>query len=188
MKARSILSRWKGEERGFAVLEFALLTPVVLVILAGTADLGTVLYARVQVDSAVNAAANYALVNASSVSSSGASSMASSMASYVNASLPGTDGGAAISVNNGANQTAGTGASVSGGSTASAADSCYCPSGSGATVTWGSATTCGSSCPNGGFAGKFVVINAHQPFTPMFSNWGIISAGAISMSAVVQVQ
>ena len=57
-----------------ALVEFALLSPLFGVLLAGTIDLSGVLYTKFRLDDSVAAGANYALINAASVnSSSGAS-------------------------------------------------------------------------------------------------------------------
>ena len=177
---------WLGDRAGIAAVEFAIMAPVVFGVIAGTTDLSLILYTRSQVAASVNAAANYALVNVSSVTSANASTLATHLASYMYASLPGANGGASATVNNGAVQTAGSGASTTGGG--GSADSCYCPSGSGANVTWGGAATCGSACGNNLVAGKFVLLSASKPFTPMFSNWGIVQAGSITETTIVQVQ
>ncbi len=185
-RLRRKIGSLRANSSGMAAVEFAVLAPVVFGILAATADIGTILYTRIQVDGAINAAANYALVNASNVSAAGASSLATSLSGYIFSSLPGTDGGASVTVNNGSSHQSGSGATTAGGS--GNADSCYCPTGSGASLSWGSSVTCGSACPNGGFGGKFVILTATKPFSPMFSNWGIVTAGAISSSVIVQVQ
>ena len=44
--------------------------------------------------------------------------------------------------------------------TASAANACYCPSGTAPAVNWGAAATCGAACSGGGYAGKFVLVQA----------------------------
>lgn len=175
-----------ADRRGSAAVEFSLLLPVFALLLVGTIDFGGVVFTKFQLNSAVTAGANYALVNATSVSSSSGTSLASSIAGMMG--IGGTSTTATIVVNNGPTATRSSGATSTGG-TASNADSCYCPTVSGTTVTWGSAQTCGASCASGGgIAGKFVSIVAQQTYTPSFSNYSIVSNNTITSRVVVQAQ
>ena len=91
--------------------------------------------------------------------------------------------------NNGPATTVVAGAPTNSGVAANA-DACYCPTGISGALTWGSAQTCGQPCPgtDAGLAGKFVVITASKPYTPLFADYGIVRDGLITASATVQVQ
>ena len=72
MRTRSrSLGVWasRATARGVAAVEFALVTPIFCLLLAGIVDLGGALYTKFKLDSAVTAGANFAQVNAGNVSS-----------------------------------------------------------------------------------------------------------------------
>lgn len=175
-----------GDRRGVAAVEMALIAPVLLLILAGTVDLGGVIYTRFQLSSAVNAATNYAIVNVANVNSTGGPTLATNLATLV-ANVNGSAwANSAVTVNAGPTAANTSGTAGSGG-TASAADSCYCPTGTTPSITWGTAKSCGTPCASG-YAGMFVLVTATRTYTPFFSKYGIVKNGAISVSSLVQVQ
>jgi Flp pilus assembly protein TadG len=178
-----IRRRFLRAEEGASAVEFALLVPIMLLILGVMLDFGFNLVMRFNVTQAVSASSNYAVVNGTSVSSSGGATLAQNLVTLVPATID-----AVVTINDGPTVTRTSGASsVSG--TAAHADRCYCPSVSGGVVTWGSSVTCSSTCASGGgFAGKYVAITARQMYSPMFGVLGISRAGWISASALVQVQ
>jgi Flp pilus assembly protein TadG len=174
--------RYVCDRAGIATVEFAIIVPILLLILVAMADFGLVLYARFGLNENVSASANYAIVKASDVSSSGGAGLATSLASVVPSTVDVT-----VVVNNGPSVTRTSGVSSSSG-TASNADSCYCPTVSGSTVTWGSAMTCKSACSGSGLAGKFVSINASVAYSPLFGSYGFVRNGTLSTFTIVQVQ
>lgn len=176
---RSFLSA----ESGASAVEFALLVPIMLLLLGVMLDFGFNLVMRFSVTQSVSSSSNYAVVNGTSVSSSSGATLAQSLATLVPTAID-----VAITVNNGPALTR-TSGTVSTSGTASNADICYCPSLSGGAVTWGSSVSCGSACPTGGgFSGKYVAITGKQMYTPMFGVLGISRSGWISSSALVQAQ
>jgi Flp pilus assembly protein TadG len=175
------------DRRGVAAVEFALFSVVFLIILAGTVDIGNLIFSEFQLDATVAAGAQYAVVNASSVNSSNGATLASSVSTVVNSGHSSTGWSNTVVVNNGPSVTTNNGSPNSSG-TAANADSCYCPTGSPGSWSWGTSKTCGSSCTGGGKAGKFVTISATRSFTPFFPAWGFISNNTLSRSAMVQVQ
>jgi len=178
-----------GDERGMALVEFALLAPVFCLLLAGVIDLGGVLFTKFKLDAAVSAGANYAQLNAANVSSTGGASLASDIATLVETSQGSGWADDGVVVNDGPSTNVASGAPTSGG-TASNADLCYCPTGTAGAFSWGASNVCGAACPgtNTGYAGKFVTISATKTYTPLFSGYGIVQNGAVTASAVVQVQ
>lgn len=187
MSGRRAPLRGLLDRSGAAALEFALCAPVLCLIMAGAVDLGLVLYAKFKLDAAVSAASNYAMLNSANVNSTSGANLANTLGTIVSTSQGGVSPDAAIVVNAGPSDTVSGGVSTAGG-TASKADSCYCPTGSASQMTWGSALTCGTSCPSGGYAGKFVTIVASRSYKPIFSSYGIVQNGTISVGATAQVQ
>jgi Flp pilus assembly protein TadG len=181
--------RWLAalaDETGIAAIEFALLLPVLGLIVAGITDFGGVLLTRFRLDAAVSAGANYAMVNASNVSSANGAKLANTISTVVANNAGSTWANDAIVVNNGPAQSM-TGGTSSTGGTASNADSCYCPSVSSG-FAWGAAVTCGNACGGGGIAGKFVTITAARTFAPIFSGYGLVTNNTISVTTAVQTQ
>ena len=175
-----------GHKGGVAAVEFAILAPVFGLVFAGMADLGGVLYTQFRLNAAVSAGANYALINAASVSSTSGATLSSTIAAVVENNAGSNWANDTVVVNNGPSTTITSGASSSSG-TASNADSCYCPTLS-STIAWGSAATCGSSCAGGGLAGKFVTISATRTYQPLFSSYGIVQNGTITVNNTVETQ
>lgn len=177
------------DRRGIAAVEFALVTPIFCLLLAGIVDLGGALYTKFKLDSAVTAGANFAQVNAANVSSTNGQTLANNIATIVETSQGSGWADDGVVVNNGPTSTVSGGTATASG-TAANADACYCPSGTPGALTWGSSTSCGSPCPgtNTGYAGKFVTITASHSYTPIFSSYGIVKNDTITASAAVQVQ
>ena len=182
-------ARWRSmaaDSRGIAAVEFAMVAPIMCLLLAGGIDLGGVLYAQFQLNNAVAAGAAYAQLNPSQANSTSGATLAQNVATVVETQSSTDD---AIVVNNGPTSTITKGSQAPSG-TAANADSCYCPTGSASAPTWGSAVTCGTACPgsNTGYAGKFIAISASTTYTPLFSSYGIVTNGTISASTIVQVK
>jgi Flp pilus assembly protein TadG len=157
------------ENEGVAAVEFAILSTIFLTLLAGTIDIGLMLYNDFQLDSAVDAGAQYALNNTAMVGSN-PSNLSNDISSIVN-NLMGCASCTTVSVNN------------------NDGTHCYCPSGTPGNWSWGSASTsCGSNCPSGsGVYGQFVTITAQGSLSPIFPSFGFVP-GTISRSVLVETQ
>jgi Flp pilus assembly protein TadG len=177
---------WPSKE-GIAAVEFALIMPVFLMVFVGLVDVGMMLYKDYQLDQAVAAGEQYAVLNAASVSSTGGATLASNVASAVENANGTAWAGDVVVVNNGPTETVSNGTATASG-TASNADSCYCPSGSPPSWTWGSAMTCGASCSGNGTAGKYVTITATIAYTPILTMFGMVPSTTLRQSATVQTQ
>jgi Flp pilus assembly protein TadG len=156
---------------GVAAVEFAFCSTILLTAVAGTVDIGLLLYTEFELDTAVNAGAQFAANNAATVGSN-PSTLNSDISSIVD-NLNGTGWATStVDVNNN-NDTTG----------------CYCPSGTSGNWTWGSTGTCGTSCPSGGgIYGQFVTVTARRSISPIFTAWGFVSAGTATRSVLVETQ
>ncbi len=172
-------------QEGASAVEFGLIAPIFLLMLVATIDLGLALFTQFQLNGAVSAAANYAILNASSVNSTSGSGLALNLAKIISNQVSTAWANATVTVNNGPTVTATNGAFVSSG-TAANADSCYCPTLSGTTVVWTKASTCGATCSNGSLSGKFISITASKPFTSVFGSRGLIPSVTVVGSMVVE--
>jgi Flp pilus assembly protein TadG len=160
------LLRLRADTSGVAALEFAFIAAVFLVILAGTVDVGLLIYTEEQVDAAVIAGAQYA----ADVSSANGSTLATAIAG----------------VANGPTATANGGTAPTGSGTASNADDFYCPTPG--SWSWGSSVAQGSSCAGRGIGGKFVTITAGRSFTSLFPTFGLVQSGTISRNVLVETE
>jgi Flp pilus assembly protein TadG len=174
------------DARGASAVEFALVTPIFLLILVGTLDFGGVLFTEFGLNGAVSAAADFALVNASSVSAAGGSALASQLVGIASSAHATNWASATVVVNNGPSAT-GNSTTVTASGTAANAESTYCPTISGTTIVWGAAVAA-PPCGNGSVPGKFVTITATRTYRPIFGSYGIVKNNALSASTVVQVQ
>ena len=180
-----LIRRWRAfrrDSRGVAAIEFAIVVPILSLIMVAMIDFGLVLYVRFGLNENVSASANYAIVRAADVTSSSGATLASNLVTIVPTGVNMT-----VVVNNGPTVTRTNGVSSSSG-TASNANSCYCPTVSGSTVSWGSSVTCGSTCGGGGLGGKFVAITASVSHSPLFGSYGLVQNGTVSTFSIVQVQ
>jgi hypothetical protein len=161
---------------------------VFLVILAGTVDVGLLIYTEEQVDAAVIAGAQYAVVNAADVSSANGSTLATTIAGVVTNVNGSNWASSGVCVNNGPTATANGGTAPTCSGTASNADDFYCPTGTPGSWSWGSSVAQGSSCTGGGIGGKFVTITAGRSFTSLFPTFGLVQSGTISRSVLVETE
>jgi Flp pilus assembly protein TadG len=189
---RRLIERLKGlpgnrHVSGIAALEFALLSPIFVLILAGTVDLGGLVTTKFRLDTAVAAGSNYVLVNATQVSSTSGATLATNVATIVTTSDTATTANGTVVVNDGPQVTV-SGGSQSSGGTAANANLCYCPTGTPSSLTWGSSVTCGSTCTSGGIAGKFVLITATYTYNAIFSSYSFTNGGVVTSGALVQTQ
>lgn len=171
------------DHRGASAVEFALLAPLLLVLLGQVLDFGANLVMRSSLTAAVNVAATYGLAYGASVSSASGSALAQDIARLFPSAIDLT-----ITINNGPSLTRSAGDIATSG-TASNADLCYCPSATKGAVVWGAAVTCGSSCATGGgLSGKYIHITGRRWYTPPFGLVGLLKPAWLTNSALVQAQ
>jgi Flp pilus assembly protein TadG len=172
---------------GTAAVELALISPVLMLLLAGVIDFGRAYREEIQLSSAVAAASQYALLNVASINATNSASLAATLSGIVANTNGAAWAGASVTVNAGATNGIAGGVATPGGIAANA-DSCWCPSGAAAAWNWGSAATCGSACAGGTLAGKFVTVAGTRQFTAIFTGYGLIGNITLHQSAIVQAQ
>ena len=176
-----------GAEEGVALVEFTLVLPILLLLLAMAVDFGAVLHTRFQLNAAVSAGANYALVRGEEAAGSGASALAREIVALVADNQGAGWADAESLVNDGPHAVRSGQGTVETGSTDHVRD-CYCLTGSASSPVWGGTVACGDECPSGGYAGRFVLIEASRAYRPVFSNYGMVSDGRLTIQAIVQIQ
>ncbi len=180
-------SRFLRGESGASAVEFALLGPVFIVMMAGIVELGGAVNTKLRIDSAITSASTYLLGKGASVNASSAETLAKDVLKMLEAELGKKDVAAAVTVNNGPTVTMTIEGEGKSGNN-SGADSCYCPSKGDGLIQWGNAMTCGTACASGGFAGKYVVISASKGFVSLFPVDRFIKSDMLGGTAIVQVQ
>lgn len=186
--ARRRLHVWVSiGEAGIAAVEFAFLVPVFLILMMGMIDMGQLLYDYYQLDQAVAAGAQYAVLNAANVTSARGAAIANSVATAVENANGTSWANDTVVVNNGPTASYSGGTLTTGG-TASNADDFYCLTGSAPTWTWGTAYTTQASCTGSGTAGKFVTITASYAYAPLLNFYTFIGNMTLTQSAAVQVE
>lgn len=182
-RATSLLRRRDGT----AAVEMALISPVLMILLAGIIDFGRAYREEIALSSAVAAASQYALLNVASINSTSAAGLAATLSGIVANTNGAAWAGATVTVNGGATNAVAGGVPTASG-TAGNSDSCWCPTGTTAAWNWGSAATCGSACAGGTLAGKFVTIAGTRQFTAIFTAYGLIGNITLHQSTIVQAQ
>jgi len=160
---------------------------MLLILFAGVIDLGRVFHDEIALSGAVAAAADYAIVNPSTVNAAGAAALAATLSGIV-ANVNGAAwADATVIVNDGATSVVTGGATTASG-TVSNANSCWCPSGNAGGPTWGSAVACGTSCAGGTLAGRFVSVSGTRHFSAIFNGYSWLRNSTLHQSTMVQVQ
>lgn len=173
---------------GVSAVEFAMIAPVFVLILAGVADIGSVLHAKFRLNGAVSSGANYAIVNGEQANADDGEILARSLLSILADTPYGRSGRSYVHVNGGVYMSLAAGVASIGGDKDEAAN-CYCPASSGSGIDWGQPMTCQAPCSAGGLAGKYVLMSVEVDHSPLFGGgYGLLENGKVSARAVVQVQ
>ncbi len=177
-----LFRRHVQSEAGNAGIEFALIAPVFLLLLAATLEIGLMMRAQFGLISAVSAAANHSLVLGDGVTEDTAVSMAETLARLV----AGGRREGTVNVNNAAFARLG-GDAISLWGTGAGVGNCFCPTRTNGSITWGAAVPCGTVCNDSSEAGQFVEITAQASFTPILGIVGLFRDDLLRNSAVVRL-
>jgi Flp pilus assembly protein TadG len=158
---------WTIDCCGVAAVEFAIIAPVLLLLLGGIADFGLVMIGRSQLANGVAQGVQYALLIGPSVSSSAVNTVVQTGAARAGVT-------ATVSVH------------VTG-------PACYCVSGTpaalGTTSTAMSANyTCTNTCANSTTPGAFMIINASYTYVSLMPLYSLLFNPTVSQSMTVRLQ
>ena len=181
---RDLARLWR-DARGVAAVELALLAPLFLLVLAGTAGIGLDVVSRIKVNEAVSAAAHGALVAAPSLSASSVDDTAASLATILRRAWNAPEESELRIEFNGARtyRFAGREASVAG--QASAVDECRCPISGEGVLEWGGKAECGKPCPDLSLSARYVLIAVSVPPSPVFASFVPGPADGIRVQTLV---
>lgn len=170
------------DEGGSAGVEFALIASVFVLILAGTFEIGLMIREKFRLISDVSAAANHTLAIGTAIDAGSAQDVSVTIAVL----LAGGDRTASVNVNNAvtAQLVAGNVTAMQGGGNVAG---CYCASRSDEAVNWGASVGCDVACADGTTAGRYVLISAKAPWTPMLGAYGLFSDQTLESSAMVRL-
>ncbi len=155
----------RDDIRGSIAVEFALVAPVLMIVLAGVVDIGSAAYVRHSLDSRVTTAAEYALIQPELQNTGEADDLAEKLVGLVQGGVTDT---VEVDVNNGSTD-------------------CYCPTLSDGKIEWGPAKTCGDPCASGAVAGQFVQISATARHVSIFPGYVFSDGNTVSASAVLRL-
>lgn len=179
----SLVRSLKRNERGSIAVEFALVAPILVFVLAGVVDIGSATYARLSLDARVTAAAEYALFQTAPSTQDSADDLAQKLLGLLQG---GTSDTAQVIVNN-ATSASWTGSAVTTSALPGDAGACYCPTIVTGDVTWGPVAECGTPCPDGGSAGQFVQISATTRHVTIFPGYAFIDGDTVATRTVLRL-
>lgn len=183
-RAKGLFQALRADRRGSIAVEFALVAPVLLFILAGVVDIGSAAYARLSLDSRLTAAAEYALFQPAPTDRDDAEKLAGTLAGM----LRGTETDTAEVVVNNAASAQWDGENVTTSSDPGETGKCYCPSPGQGGIAWGAAVDCANTCPTGESAGKFVQFSATARLVTLFRGYGFIDGETVETRTVLRLQ
>lgn len=178
-----VIAGLRGDQRGSIAVEFALVAPVLMVVLAGVIDIGSAAYVRHSLDTRVTAAAEYALMSGKLKTLRDVDELATDLLRLL-------QGGASetveVAVNNAA-RIEWTGSSSTTTLGPGDADAHYCIASDGE-IAWINAvdedTPCGTS---GEAAGQFVRISATARHVSIFPGYAFSDEDTVGASAVLRL-
>lgn len=183
---RQLARRFRRNRRGASAIEFALIAPLILLLLAAVVDFGLLVHNRSTLETATSSAISYALAKGQDLKASNALTYAATIADIASRQLD-----ADVTVDVILNRTLATSRTEAGltqDGPSSAANLCYCPTRSAGTIDWGDSTRCNGPCSGGGFAGRFLTIRATKHYQPLFLEFGLISEGNIVVETLAGLQ
>jgi Flp pilus assembly protein TadG len=184
------------ERRATAAVEFALVSPVLLVLLMFVIDFGMYLYASLQLSNAVSAGAEYALVNGQSVQPYSACTGVASPCPYFTVSKNNNSPNLRDNIQTIVQQATSPAltatptvyyntSSTTAGDTDTVYYNSYCPS---STATPDNQTATTNACADGTQPGSYIAIVASIPYSPIFSGDTWLAGPTITKTTWVRVQ
>jgi Flp pilus assembly protein TadG len=148
---------WLGGTAGASAAELALVLPVLLLLLTGIVDFGTLLFKHMQVTAAAHAGVRYAIANGFD-------------ATKISTAITNATTMSGISASPAPSESAG----------------CISSTNTIVTVT-NTTTCSGSNTNGGTQTGTFVFVHASAPFSPMLPVWGTFMPSTVTANAVVMI-
>lgn len=183
LRIASLIRRLRRDKGGSVAVEFALVAPVLVFVLAGVIDIGSATYARLSLDARVTAAATYALLQPAPNNQDSADDLARNLVGLLQGDASDT---AEVIVNNAASATW-TGTAVTTSPGPGDVGMCYCPTLVQGDLAWGAAAECGTICADGGSAGQFVQLSATTRHVAIFPGYAFIDGETVATRTVLRL-
>lgn len=161
--------RFIRAESGMAGVEFALIAPLFVLILAGTVEIALILHAQFHLNAQVSVAANYSLINGGQIGEGKAEALSLALLQLLEGGVHAIE--TSVDVNAGGG-----------------ADAYYCPSNDGGSISWGPARDFLAPCADESSAGQFIAIEASAQPPSLFGGFGLTDGGSVSARAIVRVK
>ena len=183
--------KFKNDQTGTAAVEFAILAPMFLIILAGIVNIGLALNWKIAAEARVSALSNFAIVsNLDFTDEQSALDFLDQAKSLFSQSpiqpYSSEHENLTINVNNSIElKIAGGQASTN--NSGSTLDECYCPTYSSSIVIWGNQFDCTEACPNGHTAAHYIEITAENEMPLAMITGQIFSIANIQFTSLVRM-
>ena len=158
---------WIGDRRGIAAIEFAIIAPILLLLLGGMIDFGLLMSGKSQLANGIAQGVQYALQQGASVSAATVLALVkngvarSGVPTVVTASVTGP--------------------------------ACYCLSGSPATlvspsIALSATFTCTGTCPASAVPGAYLIITASYVYQPLLPLYSMLASTTVSDTMTVRLK
>lgn len=173
------------DDAGSPAVEFALIAPLFLLVVAATFDVGSIVHSKFRLNAQVSSAASYSQNQGNLIVDNTAANFAATVATLAS---NGTNSVDAMVVLNNAMSAAITHGAMTTADSSGLMAQCYCPARVNNAVVWGAQKTCQATCTDGTSAGRFIEIRASASYVAMFEGLGLTENGTISADALVRIE
>lgn len=178
--------RFCRNQLGASAVEFALLTPIILLILAAVMDLGLWINARTKLESALSSASTHVMASGQQANTDALGELTQTAVGILvqqvgeKATISATiDDAVRVSYAAGGYSTSGTESDLG---------RCFCPALQSEGFDWGPAQACGTPCPSSdAFSGRYMSLSVSAPYTSIFGS-NVVKIDRVTTGALVNYQ
>ena len=154
-----VVRAWVRDRRAVAAVEFAIVAPVLITLLAGAVDFNLFNYGRTKLNHAISAGAQHVQLMGTAATASDAQTFIVAMSNLPNVTSSAT------------------------------APACYCIIGNPSNRQLSSATTCATLCPDGvSLSTYFMTVSGTYTYSPLMPFWDNFVGATATATATVQLQ
>lgn len=186
MRAQSFII----QNEGTAAVEFSLILPIFLILLAGIVDIGLALNWKLAAETRLSSTANFIITKDFSFDPNEEATFLSEIGNFLSQTsiqnYSAQEDVFFINLNNSISLTASSGVASQNDSPGEVT-SCYCPTGVNATFSWGNELNCDTICQDGNTAARYATIMIENTDPLTFFPRFIFSPDLISTQTVVKL-
>ena len=154
-----VVRAWVRDRRAVAAVEFAIIAPVLITLLAGAVDFNLFNYGRTKLNHAITAGSYHVQLMGNTATASDAQTFIVAMSNLPNVTSSAT------------------------------APACYCIIGNPSNRQLSSATTCATLCPDGvSLSTYFMIVSGTYTYSPLMPFWDNFVGATATATATVQLQ